>query len=240
MKEFMRDVAVYTVKAVTIVEIMGRDAGWLTTAAALPVISGGKSPDLIYLPETDFDTEKFIQDVNKALSKHPDVLIAVSEGIRFKDGEYVGAGLQSGAVDVFGHKYLSGTAKVLEGLVKEKVGCKVRSIELSLTQRCAAHILSKTDIDESVLIGKGAVNAAAMGKSGVMMIYERSEGEVYSVSISSYDISKIANGIKKVPLEFINNEHNGVTDECIKYLAPLILGEVYPEYDNGIPKHLII
>ncbi len=240
IKEFMRDVAVYTVKAVTIVEIMGRDAGWLTASSALPQLSGGEGPDLIYLPEAPFSVDKFISDVNAALVRHPNVLVAVSEGIRFENGEYVGAGLQSGAVDVFGHKYLSGTAKVLEGLVKEKIGCKVRSVELSLSQRSAAHILSKTDIEESILIGKSAVMEATAGKSGVMMIYERNNGEKYSVSISSYDISKIANGIRKVPKEFINTDGNGVNDECINYLVPLIVGEVYPVYENGMPKHIII
>ncbi len=239
VKEFMRDVAVYTVKAVTIVEIMGRDAGWLTASAALPCLDGD-GPDLVYLPEAVFNQDSFINDINNALKKHPNVLVAVSEGIRFENSEYVGAGLQSGAVDVFGHKYLSGTAKVLEGLVKEKIGCKVRSVELSLTQRSAAHILSKTDIDESVLIGRSAVEAAACGKSGVMMIYVREEGEKYSVKISSEDISKIANGIREVPKEFINKSGNGVTDECLEYLAPLIIGEVYPKYENGMPKHLLI
>ncbi len=239
VKEILRDISVYTMKAVTIVEIMGRDAGWLTTAAALPALSGGGA-DLIYLPEKVFDLDKFIADVNGVLDSKPAVLVAVSEGIRFADGRYVGEGTQSGAVDVFGHKYLAGTGKVLEGAVKEKIGCKVRSVELSLPQRCAAHIASKTDIEESVMIGKAAVKAAKSGNTGVMMTFKRAEGDTYSVSTEIADIAKIANEIRTVPDEYINDAANGITEAGLRYLAPLILGEVTPEYEAGLPKHLIL
>ena len=148
-KEILRDISVYTVKAVTIVEIMGRDAGWLTASSALPVLSGGFGPDLIYLPEVPFSAEQFLEDIRNLQKKKNAILVCISEGARFADGRYVGEGTQSGAVDVFGHKYLAGAGKVLEDLVKSNIGCKVRSIELSLPQRCAAHIASKTDIDES-------------------------------------------------------------------------------------------
>ncbi len=240
MKEILRDVSVYTVKAVTIVEIMGRDAGWLTASAALPVLSGGIGPDLVYLPERTFDTEEFIASVKAAMDEHPAVLVAVSEGVRFADGEYVGAGTQSGAVDVFGHKYLSGTGKVLEGIVKERLGCKVRSIELSLPQRCAGHILSGTDVSESLKVGAAAVNAAISGESGVMMVFVREEGEEYSVRVESYDISKIANAIRTVPDEYINEAGNGITEAGLRYLLPLVLGEIHPEYENGLPKHIVL
>ena len=123
---------------------MGRDAGWLTVAAGLPRIINGIGPDYIYLPETDFDQDKFIEDVKKALDKHPNVVIAVSEGLRGADGRYVGEGTQSGVADAFGHKYLSGTGKTLELLVKEKIGCKVRSVELNILQRCASHLDRKS------------------------------------------------------------------------------------------------
>ncbi len=240
MKEILRDVSVYTVKAVTIVEVMGRDAGWLTASAALPVLSGGAGPDLVYLPERTFDTEEFIASVKAAMDKHPAVLVAVSEGIRFADGEYVGAGTQSGAVDVFGHKYLAGTGKVLEGIVKDRLGCKVRSIELSLPQRCAGHILSGADISESLEVGASAVRAAISGESGVMMIFVREAGENYSVRVESYDISKIANAIRTVPDEYINEAGNGITEAGLKYLLPLISGEVSPEYENGMPRHIVL
>ena len=240
MKEILRDVSVYTVKAVTIVEVMGRDAGWLTASAALPVLSGGVGPDLVYLPERTFDTEEFIASVKAAMDKHPAVLVAVSEGIRFADGEYVGAGTQSGAVDVFGHKYLAGTGKVLEGIVKDRLGCKVRSIELSLPQRCAGHILSGADISESLEVGASAVRAAISGESGVMMIFVREAGENYSVRVESYDISKIANAIRTVPDEYINEAGNGITEAGLKYLLPLISGEITPEYENGMPRHIVL
>ena len=238
VKEILRDVSVYTVKAVTVVEIMGRDAGWLTAASALPRISGGIGPDLIYLPERVFDMDEFIGSVNEALEKHPAVLVCVSEGIRFEDGEYVGSGSQSGAVDVFGHKYLSGTGKVLETVIKERIGCKVRSIELSLPQRCAAHICSRTDIEESVAVGKSGVSLALSGKSGVMATIER-VGD-YEVSYGYADIAGIAHAIKTVPDEYINAKGNNISESAFDYLAPLVLGEISVPYENGLPKHVII
>ena len=240
VKEIMRDIEVYTLDAVTIVVIMGRDAGWLTAASALPVLSGGKGPDLVYLPESVFDADSFIEDVKAALERHPAVLVTASEGIRFADGRYVGEGTDSRAVDAFGHTALSGTGKVLESLVKEKIGCKVRSIELSLTQRCASHVASLTDITESVKVGMGAVSAATEGKTGVMMTLDRAEGDGYEITVGTADISGIANEIKTVPDEYINVERNGITEAGLRYLAPLILGEVPCEYDNGLPKHIII
>ena len=239
VKEILADVNVYTVKAVTIVEIMGRDAGWLTASAALPGLTGA-APDLIYLPERTFDTEEFISSVKEAMEKHPAVLVCASEGIRFADGEYVGSGGQSGAVDAFGHKYLSGTGKVLESIVKERIGCKVRSIELSLPQRCAAHIASGTDIEESVGVGMAGVASAVSGKTGVMATIDRAEGENYSVSYGTFDISKIANEIKTVPADYINEAGNGLTEKCLDYLKPLIMGQTEVKYELGLPKHVII
>ena len=239
VKEIVRDVNVYTMNAVTIVEIMGRDAGWLTASAALASI-GDLGPDLVYLPERVFDEDSFVNDVKASLEKHPAVLVAVSEGVRFADGEYVGAGTQSGAVDVFGHKYLAGTGKVLESIVKNRIGCKVRSVELSLTQRCASHIASLTDINESVMVGKGAVAAATEGRTGVMITIDRNEGDEYSTSVGCADIAGIANAIKTVPAEYINEEGNGITEAGIAYLKPLIMGELALEYENGLPKHVVI
>ena len=239
VKEILRDVSVYTVKAVTIIEIMGRDAGWLTASAALPFISGGQGPDLVYLPEKAFDIDRFIEDVKSAMDKHPAVLVAVSEGVRLQDGRYVGeAG--TGAVDAFGHTQLSGASKVLEGIVKNRLGCKVRSVELNLPQRCASHIASLQDITESVATGRYAVRMAEEGRCAVMITIERDEGENYSFHNSTADIATIANAVKGVPDEYINEEANGITDMGLKYLAPLVLGEVYPEYENGMPKHIVI
>ena len=240
MKEILRDISVYTTKAVTIVEIMGRDAGWLTASSALTKLSGGVSPDLIYLPEHPFDPEAFLTSISEVQKDHPAVLVAVSEGIKFADGRYVGEGFGGRKIDAFGHVALSGAGKVLEELVKEKIGCKVRSVELNLPQRCAAHLASKNDITESVGVGQAAVDAATSGKSGVMMTINRAECREYSVYFDSADISGIANGVKRVPSEFITPDGAGITDECVEYLAPLIAGEVFPEYENGLPKHIVI
>ena len=239
VKEIVRDINVYTMDAVTIVEIMGRDAGWLTASAALAA-EGDLGPDLVYLPERVFDEDQFVNDVKARLEKHPAILVAVSEGVRFADGEYVGAGTQSGAVDVFGHKYLAGTGKVLESIIKNRIGCKVRSVELSLTQRCASHMASLTDITESVMVGKGAVKAATEGKTGVMMTIDRADGAEYTTTVGCADIAGIANAIKTVPSEYINDEGNGITEAGIAYLKPLIMGELTLEYENGLPKHFII
>ena len=239
VKEIIRDINVYTMDAVTIVEIMGRDAGWLTASSALASLSG-EGPDLVYLPERVFDTDTFVSDVKERLKDHPAILVAVSEGIRFADGEYVGAGTQSGAVDVFGHKYLAGTGKVLESIVKNSIGCKVRSVELSLTQRCASHISSLTDINESVMVGKGAVKAATEGRTGVMMTIDRAEGDEYATTVGCADIAGIANAIKTVPAEYINEAGNGITEAGIEYLKPLIMGELELEYEMGLPKHFVI
>ncbi len=240
VSEIIRDCSVYTVRAVTVVEIMGRDAGWLTASSAIGRAVNGIAPDYVYLPERSFDMESFFSDVEKAFEKHPNVVIAVSEGLRFADGRYVGEGTQSGSTDVFGHKYLAGTGKALELAVKERFGCKVRSVELNLPQRCAGHLLSATDISEACDIGRAAVYAAADGVSGEVMVFVRGEGENYSCKIEHRSVRNIANESRYVPDNFITDEGNNVTDGCCKYLLPLILGEVEIVYDCGLPKHIIL
>lgn len=238
IEEIATDCSVYKVKAVTIVEMMGRDAGWLTCAAALPKYYTGVGADLIYLPEAPFYDNEFLDDVMEELEKHPNVVVAVSEGIRYENGRYVGASNQSGAVDVFGHKYLAGTAKNLEALVKREIGCKVRSVELNLLQRCASHIASATDIDESILVGKSAVSFAKNGVTGEMVSIARSDENGYKIEITSVPVSHVANKVKFVPREFINEKGNNVTKECIDYISPLILGEKSIKYENGMPVHI--
>ncbi len=240
VQEILRDTAVYTVPAVTVVEIMGRDAGWLTAAAALGASVSGHAPDLVYLPERAFSYEQFFADVRDALARHPNVVVAVSEGIELADGTLVGASAQSGAVDAFGHKYLAGTAKALEQAVKAEIGCKVRSIELNLPQRCAGHLLSATDIKESLSIGEAAVRFALAGISREMVVLRRLSTESYEYEIGHEDIFKIANQTKTVPDAFINEAGNGVTEACLAYLRPLIEGEMWPEYRNGVPVHWIL
>ncbi|MBQ3791851.1 MAG: 6-phosphofructokinase [Clostridia bacterium] len=238
MQEILCDCAVYQIPAVTIVEIMGRDSGWLTTTAGLPRLISGIGPDYIYLPETFFSDDSFIEDLKKALEKHPNVVVAVSEGIRYENGHYVGEGRQSGVTDVFGHKYLAGTAKSLESLVKEKIGCKVRAVELNISQRCGAHIASWVDLDEAQCCGEKAVDVAIDGKSGCMITMQRAGGVdvPYAISYVPKDVSEIANEVKKVPREFITPEENQVTDECLRYLLPMIQGEVPLTYSKGLPE----
>ena len=239
-QEILRDTAVYTVPAVTVIEIMGRDAGWLTASSALGRLVNGQEPDLIYLPECPFVYESFYEDVAAALRKHPNVVIAVSEGLQCPDGSYVGEGTQSGSVDVFGHRYLAGTGKALELAVKERFGCKVRSIELNLPQRCAAHLLSAQDIDEALDVGAAAVAAAVSGVSRAMMTICRTGDDPYTYEIRHEDIFRIANQTRAVPDGFITPRGNQVTDDCVRYLLPLIRGERFPAFENGLPKHLII
>ena len=237
MQEMLRDTAVYTVPAVTVVEIMGRDAGWLTASSALGRVLGLPAPDLIYLPERAFDMDNFFADVREALKVKPNVVVAVSEGLQFADGRYVGEGTQGGAVDAFGHKYLAGTGKALELAVKAEIGCKVRSVELNLPQRCAAHIASLCDIEESFGVGEAAAFAAEQGVSREMMVILRDceKNESYSSVYGHMDIDLIANKTKYVPKHYINERGNNVTDECLSYILPLIEGECYPEYKNGLP-----
>lgn len=239
VQEAVRDCAVYKTRAVTILEIMGRDAGWLTASAALSKALTGIGVSLIYLPEVAFSDEKFLSDLQYQFDhgETPYVVVAVSEGIRGADGRYVGEAAMSGAVDSFGHKYLAGTGKYLENLVRERLGCKVRSVEINILQRCAVHLASATDISESLYIGKASVDIALSGQSGVMAAFVRSDDDEYSVCVTPVDVTLVANEIKKVPAGYINSDGNGVTQECISYLRPLIAGECDAKYENGIQKH---
>ena len=178
---------------------------------------------------------KFFADVRAALAVHPNVVIAVSEGVRFADGRYVS---ENGKVDAFGHKQLSGTGSVLAEALREEIGCKTRAVEFNTSQRCAAHIASRADIRESVTIGKKAVEFALRGVSGHVMIYVRGEG--YKIKIDSVPVCDVANQVRHVPDEFINAAGNDVTEKCIEYLRPLIEGEVKFRYEAGIPVHFKI
>lgn len=241
VSEIIRDTAVYTVPAVTIVEIMGRDTGWLTAASALGRIVSGYAPDLVYLPERSFDMQNFFDDVKAALAVHPNVVVAVSEGLQFADGRYVGESTQSSAVDVFGHKYLAGTAKALELAVKAEIGCKVRSVELNLPQRCAGHLLSAQDIEESLAVGAHAVATAIEGGDGLFMTIQRTSDGMggYGYEISHDEVKNVANRTKYVNDSFINERGNNVTDECLNYLLPLIRGERFPKFVGGLPAQFI-
>lgn len=239
VKEIALDSNVYDLDSVTIIEIMGRNAGWLTAASALARTDGQCAPHLIYLPETTFCYDKFLSDIARVHKQHSNVVICVSEGIKTADGSYVCEGQSNGLTDVFGHKNLSGTAKVLEAYVREKLGYKARGIELNVLQRSAAHCLSKTDIDEAFAIGKSAVEAALKGESGRMMIYERMSDAPYTIRISSTDIQNAANAEKVIPASFIHAETSDITDDFFTYAQPLIMGEVHPIMKKGVPVHLV-
>lgn len=238
--EMIRDTEVYNTDAVTIIEIMGRDAGWLTASSALSRIVNGTSPDLVYLPEVPFSRDKFISDVRQVLKHKHNAVIAVSEGIKDNNGNYICHNSLTAGVDVFGHKALSGTGKELEKTVREKIGCKARSVEINILQRCASHTLSKTDITESVMIGKYAVKLALSGISGRMPVFKRLPDVPYKCVCDDADLSEIANSVRNVPLEFINDERNNVTDECLEWILPLIQGEIIPIYKKSLPVHFVI
>lgn len=239
IREMYLDTASYDLESVLIVEIMGRNAGWLTASAALAKNDICSAPDLIYLPEVPFDTESFLADVDALVKKKKVVIAAVSEGIRSSDGKYICESTASGAVDNFGHKYLSGAGKVLENEARERLGYKARAVELNVLQRCAAHIQSEADVNEAFENGKAAFSAALNKVSGKMMGYvRRYEDGKYYVTSEPSDISGVANIEKKVPPEWINENGNYVNEEFIKYAAPLIEGESYPEYENGLPAYI--
>lgn len=234
--EIAHDTFIYSVKSVTIVEIMGRDAGWLTAASVLARNSYNSAPHLVYLPEVPFDPEDFLLDVKRLLFERNNVIVAVSEGIRDAAGNYISASEQS--VDTFGHSQLSGAGKTLEFLVKEKLGVKVRSIEVNVLQRCAAHLASKTDLDESFSLGKKAVALSEEGVTASMVSIKRDSNEPYTVSFGYSEIKHIANEAKSVPIEWISSTRNDVTQPLIDYLKPLIQGEADISYENGLPVYL--
>lgn len=234
MKEILCDAEVYDLKSVTIVEIMGRDAGWLTASSVLLRNDGSSAPHLIYLPESDISVQTLISDVKAQLEKHNSVMIALSEGV-ILDGQ---ATSSSGTVDNFGHLVMSGASKTVEDIVKKEIGCKVRSIELNVMQRCGSHIASKTDIDESLMIGQAAVKAMLNGKTGKMMAFRRVSEDPYKVEIISADTADVANHVKHFPQEWITDHGSNVSDEAIKYFLPLIQGENEVIYENGLPKQI--
>ena len=238
VREVGTDAAIYAVKSVEIIEVMGRDAGWLAGSSVLAGI-GGVGPDLIYLPERAFSLEEMYEDIEEIFKTKQHVLIVVSEGIRDAKGEYVCNFSSTSALDAFGHKQLGGTGKVLESLIKERFGVKVRSIELNTPQRCASHILSKTDIDESFNTGYSAVGAATEGKTGVVMAIKRVSDNPYQVTYEAVDVNKVANEARIVPADYINERGNFVTEKFIKYVQPLVAGEITPDYENGVPKFLL-
>ena len=234
--EINKDARVYDNGMITIVEIMGRHAGWLAASAALAT-EFGSGPDLIYLPETDFDMDKFLDDVMRIYKATGKVLVAVSEGIHYADGSFVSEAKAS-ATDGFGHAQLGGLASLLANIVKEKTGAKVRGIELSLLQRCGAHLASATDINEACAAGMEAVRQAVSGTTGKMVAFERQmvDGE-YHCKLVLLPLADVANYEKKVPMAWINEEQNGLKHEFIDYVLPLIQGEPVLPLEHSLPRY---
>ncbi len=242
-KEIIRDALglTYCKPMITVIEVMGRNAGWLTGATALAKTEECEGPDFIYLPEMSFDLEKCLKKIRALLKKKDSIVIAVSEGLKLEDGRYV-CELSGGAdyVDAFGHRQLQGTAAYLAGFFSAEIGCKARSVEFSTLQRSASHMASRVDIDEAFMVGGAAVKAADEGDTGKMVVIDRVSDDPYMSSAGIYDVHRIANEEKVVPRDWMNREGDYVTKDFVDYVKPLIQGDYQPIMVNGLPRHLVL
>ena len=236
VREIVIDANVYETKSVTIVEIMGRHAGWLTAASALARKHVGDNPLLIYLPETDFDQEAFLAKVEACFEKNPNVIVCVSEGIHDKEGTFICEYDNSVGTDTFGHKMLAGCGKYLENLVRNRLGVKARSVELNVSQRCSASMMSATDQKEAIMAGAFGVRSAIKGETGKMVSYVRISNLPYRITFGLEDVNEICNQEKTVPLEWISEDGSDVTEAFFAYALPLIQGTVeVPLGTDGLP-----
>ncbi len=238
VKDISYDTSIYAIKSVHIVEVMGRDAGWIAASSALARDEDMVAPHLIYMPEVAFSTDRFVTDVEEKLSKYNSVIIVVSEGIKDENGKYISA--KSNKVDKFGHVMLCGTGEYLKGLVEENFGCKVRCLELGVLQRSAGHYASVTDIREAYNLGVYAVSAALKGESGKFSTLKRISTKPYIVEYGIQNVSVVANQEKKVPRNWINDAGNDVTQEMLDYLRPLVKGSPQIPEKNGLPNYIQI
>lgn len=241
MKEIVRDATVYGTPFVTLVEIMGRNAGWLTAASTLSKSEDCEGVDMLCLPEVPFDSEVFLSRTEKLLKTKKSIVIAVSEGIKLSDGRYV-CELSDDArfTDAFGHKNLTGTARYLSNMIMKKLGTKARSVELSTLQRCAGHVTSRTDITEAYQVGGAAAKAAIEGHTGEMIALKRISNDPYQCTTATQDIRKVANLEKKIPLEWINESYTDMLPVFHQYARPLIQAELTPIFINGLPRHIYL
>lgn len=238
VREITLDASVYEKKSVTIIEIMGRHAGWLTATSALARKYKGDNPFFIYLPESAFDTEKFLKDVENAFEKNCNVVVCVSEGIHDADGTFICEYDSSVGTDTFGHKMLAGCGKYLENLVRDRLGVKARSVELNVSQRCSASLISAADQKEAVSAGRFGIQAALNGETGKMVSFVRRQAEdgSYQMECGLEDVNLICNEEKEVPAEWITENGSDVSDEFIKYVTPLVQGSVnVPLGEDGLP-----
>ena len=240
VRTIVLDGSVYPRPTVMVVEIMGRHAGWLTASAVLARTEKNRNPKLIYLPEVDFDQEKFIADVKQALTEDHAPIVCVSEGIHDKAGKFICEYGSDSEVDQFGHKQLSGCGAYLEGVIRDEVpGAKVRSIELSLPQRCTPWMTSATDTNEAEMAGRTAVKAAMDGKTGLMVAFIRKDSSKYEIEYRLIPVGEVCNKEKPFPQDWIIGG-NDISDKFLDYVLPLIQGENKIEYENGLPKFITL
>ncbi len=241
LKELIRDGLVYDINNITVVEIMGRNAGWLTASAVLSKTEDCEGPDLIYIPEVAFDVAKFVEKVKELQKTKKCLVIAVSEGLKTADGTYVCELSRSNLFkDSFGHKALAGTASYLANVLATELGCKTRTVEFSTLQRCAAHLASSVDVNEAVRAGYHAGTAAFNGETGKVIVFKRTSTNPYEITMEAADVNQIANVEKCIPAEWIINDGTFISEEFVKYAKPLIQGELSPIMADGMPRHLKI
>lgn len=229
------DTSIYSIKSVHIIEAMGRNAGWIAASSVLARDSKNVAPHLIYLPEVPFSVDRFISDVKEKLSEYNSVIVVVSEGLKDENGEYISA---RNSVDKFGHVMLSGTGNYLKNIVEEHIGCKVRALEPGILQRSAGHMISFTDMTEAQNLGRVAVHAAVDGETGVFATLRRISDNPYSVEYDTEKVSVVANAEKTIPLEWITENKNDVTQDMVEYLKPLVRGAVQVPYRDGLPDYV--
>lgn len=237
VRDIVMDANVYDTNSVTIVELMGRHAGWITAASVLARKYKEDNPVLIYLPEVAFDVKAFVARIKKELESKNNLVVCVSEGIKDENGTFICEYASEAGVDTFGHKMLTGCGKYLENIIKQELGVKVRSVELNVNQRCKAALASQTDIDEAILAGRHGVKACLAGETGKMIAFKRNEESEYGVTCITVDCSDVCNQEKVVPREWISEDGTDVLQEFIDYVSPLIMGEGQPVLENGLPKY---
>lgn len=237
VRDIVMDANVYDTHSVTIIELMGRHAGWITAASVLARKYKGDNPVLIYLPEVAFDVKKFVQRVKLELNKKHNVIVCVSEGIKDSEGKFICEYSSEAGVDTFGHKMLTGCGKYLENVIKEELGVKVRSVELNVNQRCKAALASMTDIEEAIMAGRNGVKAGLNGETGKMIAMKREDTEEYSIVYETVDCSEVCNQEKVVPREWISEDGTDILQGFIDYVLPLIQGESLTPIENGLPKY---
>lgn len=238
VREIVLDSSVYQQKSVTIVELMGRHAGWVTAASALARRHAGDNPLLIYMPEVPFSMERFFDDVQKALDRQPNVVICVSEGIRDQSGKFICEYSNEAQLDTFGHKMLTGSAKILESYVRNRFQVKVRSVELNVNQRCSSLLASAADVDEAILSGRTAVKQSLKGATGCMVSCSRADGPGYRLEFGLTDVGNVCNKEKGFPLEWITPCGTDISPAFHEYALPLIAGEPERIMENGLPRYI--